>query len=169
VENETNDFRTLNLPPNYKEEPAKKEYEKLLSETVKAKKANLSSILKAGLTDAQPPMAVPTLYKCIGNVYATLHPNFKGKGHEAIHADTRITSGAKIQMAYLRFIVNLNRLGNRDRPKGVKEKSHWDDADEILNDLRKQDITSIRDRLQPDYLRHQSTDLERPEHCCRCS
>ncbi|KAI9613827.1 hypothetical protein H4Q26_009677 [Puccinia striiformis f. sp. tritici PST-130] len=110
----------------------KKRLDSYLSDTVTNEKAILSVYLRAGLSGAESPVNVPSLWDLIATVYSNMHPDFKGMGAVEIHEDNRLTKGAKIRISYLRFMVNLNRLKSNK-----KVSSFWDDIDHDLHALRR--------------------------------
>ncbi|OAV98744.1 hypothetical protein PTTG_25633, partial [Puccinia triticina 1-1 BBBD Race 1] len=110
--------------------------ERLLCNTVKSKKAALAILIEVGLNGAGPPNPVPRLYKLITDVYAAFHPDFQRQADCQIHSDRRVTPGAKIQMCYIRFMANLNRINQRHQTLN-RQKSFWDDINEDLARLRR--------------------------------
>ncbi|OAV94405.1 hypothetical protein PTTG_26950 [Puccinia triticina 1-1 BBBD Race 1] len=126
-------FRAAHLPPNIAQGDA---LERLLCDTVKSEKAALAILIKIGLTRAGPPNPVPRLCKLIAHVYAAFHPDFQWQADHQIHSDKQVTPGAKIQICYIRFMANLNRINQNHRTLN-RQKLFWDDIDEDLARLRR--------------------------------
>ncbi|KAH9459002.1 hypothetical protein Pst134EA_019154 [Puccinia striiformis f. sp. tritici] len=132
IQQETAAWRESLLPSGYNHGIKKKRLDSYLSDTVTNEKAILSVYLRAGLSGAESPVNVPSLWDLIATVYSNMHPDFKGMGAVEIHEDNRLTKGAKIRISYLRFMVNLNRLKSNK-----KVSSFWDDIDHDLHALRR--------------------------------
>ncbi|KAA1120259.1 hypothetical protein PGT21_037320 [Puccinia graminis f. sp. tritici] len=134
IDHETPQFRKMHQLPHDLTGPSE-DLEKFIADQVKTERTYYARLLKVGVGSDTQPVAVPSLYNLIAEVYSTMHPSFKRATAAKIHSDQRITNGAKIRISYLRFMVNLHRLDLPNKPKG-KTISFWDDIDEDLKRLR---------------------------------
>ncbi|OAV86838.1 hypothetical protein PTTG_29706 [Puccinia triticina 1-1 BBBD Race 1] len=135
IAKEPQEFRATHLPANYNKGQNKDYFEGLVSDCIKGQKSILATLLKAGMT-GKGSDKVPSLWSLIANIYSVFHPTFKKHGAKQIHSDKRITSGAKVRVCYIRFMVNLNRVNLRNKNES-KQVSFWDDIDEDLASLRR--------------------------------
>jgi len=66
---------------------------------------------------------------------------FRNRTHQEINSDPTITVGAKVRLAYLRFIFNQHRI-QLARNSNHKTPSVWDMVDQDLQVRRKQPQTA---------------------------
>ncbi|KAA1112433.1 hypothetical protein PGTUg99_005697 [Puccinia graminis f. sp. tritici] len=126
-------FKQKYLPADYHRNAVfKKELNTLLANILKAEKSNFATYLQTGLGGANPPIAPPKLTTIIGNVYKGMDPRFEAIPNEKIPSDDQITVHRQARLAYIRAIVNLNRLHQIANPGQTNLPSCWEDVDSDL-------------------------------------
>jgi hypothetical protein len=120
----------------------KKNLTTLLGNILKSEKNNFANHLRTGFGGANPPIAPPRLSQVIANVYKTMDPRFEGVPIDEIPNDERITNPRQARIAYIRAIINLNRLHRIANPGQTTHRSFWDDVDADLESRRTKPLFS---------------------------
>lgn len=134
---QTGEFRAQYLPPNFDQDPVSSgQLDTLIATLVKAEKTTLANLLRTGLCCADVMEAVPHLGKLVANVYSTMDPKYKNETEIKINQDAAITAGAKVRLAYLRYMFNQHRLRQLQNPE-QKPPPVWEMIDADLQVLRR--------------------------------
>jgi len=142
LDNQGPEFHEQHFPPNYSDNAEiTTRLDSLISFIVKAEKTNLASLIRTGLTKGEPLEPVPQLSKLVTEVYTAMDHRFRNRTHQEINSDPTITVGAKVRLAYLRFIFNQHRI-QLARNSNHKTPSVWDMVDQDLQVRRKQPQTA---------------------------
>ncbi|KAI7965930.1 hypothetical protein MJO29_001678 [Puccinia striiformis f. sp. tritici] len=130
-------FKCMHLPPDYQQDVIfKKELNLLLGTILKGEKNNFANLLRLGLGGANPPIPPPKLSDIIGSVYKAMDSRFEQTPVANIPTDSRITIQRQAQLAYIRTMINLNRLRRIANPGQTAFPSFWDDIDADLETRR---------------------------------
>ncbi|KAI9631578.1 hypothetical protein KEM48_014229 [Puccinia striiformis f. sp. tritici PST-130] len=85
---------------------------------------------------ANPPIPPPKLSDIIGSVYKAMDSRFEQTPVANIPTDSRITIQRQARLAYIRTMINLNRLRRIANPGQTAFPSFWDDIDADLETRR---------------------------------
>ncbi|KAH9472514.1 hypothetical protein Pst134EA_003124 [Puccinia striiformis f. sp. tritici] len=130
-------FKCMHLPPDYQQDVIfKKELNSLLGTILKGEKNNFANLLRLGLGGANPPIprqSCLTLSVLFTKLW-TLALNRPPVAN--IPTDSRITIQRQARLAYIRTMINLNRLRRIANPGQTAFPSFWDDIDADLETRR---------------------------------
>ncbi|POW22497.1 hypothetical protein PSHT_01249 [Puccinia striiformis] len=151
-------FKCMHLPPDYQRDVIfKKELNSLLGTILKGEKNNFANLLRLGLGGANPPIPPPKLSDIIGSVYKAMDSRFEQTPVANIPTDSRITIQRQARLAYIRTMINLNRLRRIANPGQTAFPSFWDDIDADLETRRTKNTRCSINVWTPSHRKGSST------------
>ncbi|POW00847.1 hypothetical protein PSTT_12855 [Puccinia striiformis] len=132
IKNEPAAFQAKHLPPNYQgNQKFLSRLDKFIGDLVKSEKNSFGALLKV----PNSPKCVPKLWSIIADVFAVIDDGHKYASAADINKDRRITPYVKAQIAYLRCMINANRISHLQNPN-AKHPTFWDEIDADLHRRR---------------------------------
>ncbi|POW15711.1 hypothetical protein PSHT_05180, partial [Puccinia striiformis] len=116
--------------------PMAKEHNSLLGTILKGKKNNFANFLCTRLAGANQPIPPQKLLEIIGSVYKAMDSRFEQTPVANILTNSRINVQQEARLAYIRMMINLNRLHQIANPGQTAFPSFWDDINADLETCR---------------------------------
>ncbi|EFP84193.2 uncharacterized protein PGTG_10571 [Puccinia graminis f. sp. tritici CRL 75-36-700-3] len=117
------------LPSNYNDNPAwLNSFDNLIKQQLKADKFKLSSLIQTNLPS--PPEKVPSIKELVSSVFIAMHPRYKNTPKQQVYG--QVPPPTRARLAYIRFMINLNRIQREGKKKG-ETPTIWHQINDDLN------------------------------------
>ncbi|KAH9468902.1 hypothetical protein Pst134EA_009431 [Puccinia striiformis f. sp. tritici] len=134
---QSNAFKRMYLPSNYQQTMLfEKEHNSLLGTILKGKKNNFANFLCTRLAGANQPIPPQKLLEITGSIYKAMDSRFEQTPVANILTNSRINVQQEARLAYIRMMINLNRLHQIANPGQTAFPSFWDDINADLETCR---------------------------------